>query len=83
MKNDVDPIEEAFATALRVKRRELGISQEELAHRAGVSMRYISMLERNINQPSLVKLNNIAKGLEITLVEFVQSIQDCLQPPTD
>ncbi len=39
-----DPIVEAYATVLRMRRREAGLSQEQLAHRAGLSMRFISLL---------------------------------------
>lgn len=39
-----DALLEAFAKILRKQRTAAGLSQEELAHRAGVSMRYVSLL---------------------------------------
>lgn len=76
MADETTPIEIAFAKALRNRRKLIGISQEELAHRAGVSMRYISMLERNINQPTLSKLDNLARGLNLTLGQFICLVED-------
>jgi len=76
MAENTSPIEMAFAQVLRKQRLEAGISQEELAHRAGVSMRYISMLERNINQPSLSVMFQIATSLGISFSDFIQLIED-------
>ncbi|MBO9411677.1 helix-turn-helix transcriptional regulator [Ruegeria sp. R8_2] len=60
----------------RAARTSAGLSQEELAHRAGVSIRYISLLESRKHQPSLATLKSLSDGLEITLVAFVTDVQD-------
>lgn len=44
-------IKAAIGDALRAKREKLGISQEELAERAGVDRTYISILERGLKKP--------------------------------
>ncbi len=51
--------------ALNMKRlREAqGISQEELADRAGVHRTYISGVERGVRNPTVTVLDKIAKGL--------------------
>ena len=43
----------AFADELRSRRAALRLSQEELAHRAGVNRTYIAKLELARNQPTL------------------------------
>lgn len=42
-----------FGTQLRELRKHAGITQEELAFRAGLARTYISLLERGIKSPSL------------------------------
>ncbi len=69
---------EAFAKTLRKKRNALGLSQEELAHRAGVSMRYISLLESSQHQPSLSTLRGLCVGLGISMTGFMSELEDTL-----
>lgn len=71
-----DKLLEAFARTLRQQRLAKGLSQEELAHRAGVSMRYISLLESRHHQPSLATVRGLCIGLGITMAEFVQQVEN-------
>ena len=73
--NELQIIREAFARVLRQKRNELGLSQEELGFRAGIAMRYVSLLETGKRQPTLSTLASISKSLNITLSEFVTEIE--------
>jgi transcriptional regulator with XRE-family HTH domain len=68
-----------FAEILREQRRTKGLSQEELAHRAGLSMRYISLLESQHHQPSLATLKGLCNGLELSMSEFLRLIEASLQ----
>ena len=45
-----DELHQTFAQLLRQARREAGLTQEELAERAGISPRAVSNLERGINR---------------------------------
>ncbi|MFG5384120.1 helix-turn-helix domain-containing protein [Yoonia sp. R2-816] len=64
---------------VRRRRTELGLTQEELAHRAGVSMRYISLLETQKHQPTLDTINGLSEGLETTMTTLVSEIEDLLR----
>lgn len=55
---------------LRVTREKLGISQEEVAERAGVDRTYVSILERGLKSPTLETLEKICAALD-TLPERV------------
>jgi transcriptional regulator with XRE-family HTH domain len=46
-------VEEAFGSALRAMRKRRGLSQEALAHEAGVERNYISLIELGRNSPSI------------------------------
>lgn len=70
-----DVLLDAFSKTLRRARTDAGLSQEELAHRAGKSIRYISLLESRKHQPSLATLKRICSGLGISMTEFVAEIE--------
>ncbi|PCJ93537.1 MAG: transcriptional regulator [Porticoccaceae bacterium] len=60
-----------FSKALKKIRVEKGFSQENLAFEAGLSMRSISLLEGNKQQPTITTIENLSKALGITMVEFI------------
>lgn len=68
-----DALLEAFAAELRARRSALGISQEELAHRAGVNRTYIAKLELAKNQPTLSVLHSLATALNDELPEVLRA----------
>lgn len=53
----------AIGRAIRTRREELGLSQEELGYRAGLHRTYVSDLERGRRNPTAVTL--LALGLTI------------------
>jgi transcriptional regulator with XRE-family HTH domain len=65
----------AFATVLRRERQKAGLSQEELAHRADKSMRYVSLLESCRHQPSLATLRGLCDGLGIKMSDLVLALE--------
>lgn len=73
--NENDQLLNAFSATLRKARTEAGMSQEELAHRAGKSIRYISLLESRKHQPSLATLKSLCDGLGMSMSEFVADIE--------
>ena len=54
-----------FASNVRKLRLDLGISQEELAERAGVHRTYVGMLERSEKNVTIYNIERIAKALEV------------------
>lgn len=50
---------------IKSMRLELGISQNELAKRAGYSHEFISQVERGVKSPSIKALKKIAFGLNV------------------
>ncbi len=56
-----------LGVAIKTQRTSLGISQEELAHRAGLHRTYISDLERGARNPSIDSIEKLARALEISV----------------
>jgi transcriptional regulator with XRE-family HTH domain len=63
-------LRERVARNLRRLRRDKGISQEDLADRAGVNRNYPGLLEREQYAASVDVLEKLAAALEVDPVEF-------------
>jgi len=61
-----------LGVAIKTQRTSLGISQEELAHRAGLHRTYISDLERGARNPSIESIEKIARALQISLAKLFE-----------
>lgn len=72
--NEIENI--TVGTVLKRVRKSLKLSQEELAHRSSLDRTYISMLERNIKQPTITTIFLLAQALEMKPYEFVQLLED-------
>ena len=55
---------------IRNKRKELGLSQEELAKKCGVSRQTVNAIENNKYDPTLALAFCLAKELQITVDEL-------------
>lgn len=61
-----------LASNLRRCRREKGLSQEELAHRADLDRTYISALERSVYAASVDVLDRLARELNIDAADLLK-----------
>ncbi len=67
-----------FGLAVRFHREQLGISQEECAHRAGLDRTYVSGVERGVRNPSLKSIARLATALDIELVTLFATMKECV-----
>ncbi|MFZ4813187.1 MAG: helix-turn-helix domain-containing protein [Phototrophicaceae bacterium] len=58
-------LDKSFGQAVRIRRNQLNLSQEELAHITGIHRTYVSQLERGLKSPSLKVISIIAYALQI------------------
>ena len=65
-------LKEVMATNLRRLRHAKGMTQEELAERAGLSARYIGAIERAAVSASVTVLGQVADALEIEAADLVR-----------
>lgn len=69
-----DSVLEEFGTRVRARRLRLGITQEDLAHDAGVHRTYVGSVERGERNITIRNLVRIARALEVdpgTLVRHI------------
>ena len=56
-------------------RQRLGISQEELASRAGVHRTYVSQIERGLKSPTLNIILRLARALDYRAASIVATVE--------
>ena len=60
----------SFGRKVQMRRKELKLSQEQLAEEAGLHRTYIGMIERAEKNVTLVNIEKIAKALKISIAEL-------------
>ena len=63
---------EKFAEFLRERRRELGLTQEQLAEKLFVSTAAVSKWERGKSLPDIAKIEDLAAALEVSVLEVLR-----------
>jgi transcriptional regulator with XRE-family HTH domain len=51
-------------------RSERGLTQEQLAERAGISVDFLSLIERGKSSPSFENLDELADALDVPVAEL-------------
>ena len=64
-----------FGAAVRALRDEAGLSQEDLAHRAGLDRTYVSGVERGVRNPTLKVIDRLAQALGTDATGLFQRIR--------
>ncbi|HVB75360.1 MAG TPA: helix-turn-helix transcriptional regulator [Ktedonobacteraceae bacterium] len=63
-----------FGEAVRKRRKELNLSQEDFAERAELHRTYISDIERGTRNISLENIEKLATALDLTLSQLIQRV---------
>ena len=73
----MDAYQAAFGRHIRYMRMQRGFTQEEVAHRAGVHVTYLSSVERGLRNLSLKNIRAIAKAMEVNTAELFSFESAC------
>jgi transcriptional regulator with XRE-family HTH domain len=65
----------ALASALRQLRTERGDTQEDLAHRAGLTVAAFARIERGHANPTWTTVRRLAGALEISLAALGEAVE--------
>ena len=66
------PLARNVAENLRVVRMRKQLSQESVARKSGLSVSYVSMLERGARMPPLETLEVIAEALDVSPLDLLR-----------
>jgi transcriptional regulator with XRE-family HTH domain len=66
---------QSFGSQLRLARERLGLTQEDVAKRAGFDKAHISNLERDKKQPSIAGVDRLAAALDMPPFDLVRGTQ--------
>lgn len=67
---EASQLRERFGQRVRWLRSEHGLTQEQLAERAGISVDFLSLIERGKSAPSFENLDELADALEVSVAEL-------------
>ena len=76
LKKEVEPMLVAMGKFIRQRRIAMGLSQEELAARAGLHRTYISDVERGIRNLTVGALWFLSHGLQLQLQDIVGQMEN-------
>lgn len=65
-----------FGARIAELRKQLSLSQEELAERCGFHRTYIGSIERGEKSPTLNTIEKFAKGLSVTIPDLLSISED-------
>jgi len=65
------PLDIALGSRIRLRRRELGLSQEQLARQVGITFQQVQKYEHGTNRVSFSRLVEIAQALRCGVMDIV------------
>lgn len=77
-------IRERFGDAVRRRREELGLTQEDLANKAEIHRTHLSDIERGSRNVSLINIEHLAHTLDLSLPELFRRLgpsRQCAMSP--
>ncbi|MBB4687005.1 helix-turn-helix domain-containing protein [Amycolatopsis jiangsuensis] len=75
----LSPATRTLGERVRERRHALGVSQEQLADRAGVHWTFVSQVERGLRNVNLHNLLKFAEGLDLDAGALIEG----LRPPRE
>jgi transcriptional regulator with XRE-family HTH domain len=78
-----NPIDRHVGLRIRMRRKELGVSQEKLAESIGLTFQQVQKYERAANRVSASKLWEMARALNTQIGYFYEGLADNPQPRGD
>lgn len=73
-----DPLDLFLGGQLRALRRQRGLSLNEVAGRAQLSLGFLSQMERGLSSPTLRDLIRVAEALETSLGQLLEGVRPAL-----
>ncbi len=65
------PLDVALGSRIRLRRRELGLSQDQLARQVGITFQQVQKYEHGTNRVSFSRLVEIAQALQCGMMDII------------
>ena len=75
-----NPVDRHVGLRIRLRRKELGVSQEKLAEAIGLTFQQVQKYERAANRVSASKLWEMSRALNTTIAYFYEGLSDTPEP---
>jgi transcriptional regulator with XRE-family HTH domain len=75
------PIDVGLGRRIRVRRRELGLNQDQLARQLGITFQQLQKYERGTNRVSFSRLVEIAQSLKCSLKDIIGDLDTSTASP--
>jgi transcriptional regulator with XRE-family HTH domain len=69
--NSPHPLDVALGSRIRLRRRELGLSQEQLARQVGITFQQVQKYEHGTNRVSFSRLVEISQALRCGVMDII------------
>jgi len=76
-----NPVDRHVGLRIRMRRKELGVSQEKLAESIGLTFQQVQKYERAANRVSASKLWEMSRALSINIGYFYEGLGDGVEIP--
>jgi transcriptional regulator with XRE-family HTH domain len=76
-----NPVDRHVGLRIRMRRKELGISQERLAESIGLTFQQVQKYERAANRVSASKLWEMSRALSTNISYFYEGLGDAIEAP--
>jgi transcriptional regulator with XRE-family HTH domain len=76
----VDPYLDILGKRIRAKRKELGMSQEGLAHEAGLDRSYVGRIERGEHNLTFVALVKLCRAMGCDIAALTNGLPSVREP---
>jgi transcriptional regulator with XRE-family HTH domain len=70
----MDDVRTRFGKAVRKRRQEIGVSQEEFADMCGLDRTYVGGVERGERNIGLINVEKIARAFRISLSDLLRNV---------
>lgn len=70
-----EPSRQKLGDAVRSLRKDKGLSQKQLAERAGLRLSYLSRVEDGARNPTWTVLGQMAEALQVKLAKLVEQAE--------
>jgi len=77
-KRGLQQLYDCLGQVIALRRKRIGLSQEELGEDAGVDRAFISSIERGKRNPSFGAIARIANGLRMRYTRLVDNCERCV-----